>query len=75
MFDQYRLPTVSELGQKQSIAMAAALVGFAVTWALYVVAPPGGLAPPFGIVVSLVSGTFLAYGVFSYMSQRRRTES
>lgn len=54
-------------GLAESTVFGAALVGFVATWALYVTAPPGGLVSPFGFVVSLLAGTYLAFLVFSYL--------
>ena len=46
----------------------AALIGFVVTWALFVIAPPDGFVSPFGMVISLLAGAYLMVLVYGYLS-------
>lgn len=67
MSQQYRVRSGGEWGRRESAVMGGALFGFAVTWALVITAPPGGLLHPFGVAISFVAGAYLLYLVFSYL--------
>ena len=45
----------------------AFLVGFVVTWILFITAPPDGLVAPFGMVISVIAGGYLIYLLYMYV--------
>lgn len=62
-------PVLSEKGWglTEAIIMAAVLVGMLIPWTFFIVSPPDGIVPVYGIVISLLAGAYLAYVVFAYL--------
>lgn len=67
MSEQSHVTADSDWGVAESAVMSVALLGFAVTWVLYITSPPDGLVPLYGMGVSFIAGAYLAFLTFTYL--------
>ncbi|RQG90669.1 hypothetical protein EA473_20390 [Natrarchaeobius chitinivorans] len=69
MPEQLSLRSDGGFTPRRVAVLIGALVGFAVTWALFVVAPPDGSVSPFAMGISFLAGAYLLVLVYSYLKQ------
>jgi|GEM_PF-6558227 len=68
MADQHAVAVDDWLGPLKWLVLGLAVLGIVGNWVLYNWAPPIGSASPLGMVVGLVSGGYLAFLVYEYVT-------
>ena len=54
-------------GRTEFLIMAALIIGMLIPWILYIISPPDGIVPVYGIVISLLAAGYLAFVAYSYL--------